>query len=111
MSKKTLIQLAAVVAIFLGVLIWSTSSVFVSEDSSQEETSQGKAPSPSTTEKLESGADVKGGVTEHDGTPQISFAEETFDFGPVDRGARLTHEFKVRNTGDAPLKIIEAKGG
>jgi hypothetical protein len=98
--------------VFIVILLgWSVSSVFVSRDSPQEKTARGEATSPSATEKLESRADDSGGVAEGDGTPRISFSEDTHDFGNVARGAKLTHNFKVRNTGDAPLKIIDAKGG
>lgn len=42
--------------------------------------------------------------------PRISFSEPTHDFGIVLQGSTLVHVFKVKNTGDEPLKLIRAKG-
>ncbi len=42
--------------------------------------------------------------------PQIFFPETTHDFGTISRGDNVSHLFKVRNTGDAPLRLIKAKG-
>lgn len=41
--------------------------------------------------------------------PVIEFPEKEFDFGNVKQESELSHIFKVRNTGNAPLKIINAK--
>ena len=41
--------------------------------------------------------------------PQAVFLENEHHFGPVDRGARLEHTFKVRNDGVAPLEILSVK--
>lgn len=46
-----------------------------------------------------------------DGGPRIYFPEPEYDFGTVQRGAKASHNFVVRNTGDEPLKILRAKGG
>lgn len=37
--------------------------------------------------------------------PRIQMMEKRYDFGPVNEGAVLTHEFKVFNRGDQPLVI------
>lgn len=37
--------------------------------------------------------------------PRIKFDEKTYDFGTWDRGGKITHAFKFRNVGNAPLKI------
>jgi len=43
--------------------------------------------------------------------PKIVFPEPIHDFGTVARGASVSHNFKVRNEGSAPLEVISAKGG
>jgi len=40
----------------------------------------------------------------------IRFEEETFDWGKVTDGDRVTHVFKFKNTGSEPLIISNAKG-
>jgi hypothetical protein len=44
------------------------------------------------------------------GTPQIYIPETSHDFGSIMQGSKISHTFKVYNKGDAPLKLIEAKG-
>jgi hypothetical protein len=46
---------------------------------------------------------VRGGV--------IEAAETSFDFGEVVRGTVVKHVFTVKNTGDAPVKILSVKAG
>ncbi len=41
--------------------------------------------------------------------PIITFDESQFDFGTIDQGAAQEHVFKFKNTGDAPLMIVNAK--
>ncbi len=41
--------------------------------------------------------------------PAISFEEEQFDFGTIDQGTAVEHVFKFKNTGEAPLLIVNAK--
>jgi len=41
--------------------------------------------------------------------PKISFEETQFDFGTIDQGTHVEHVFKFKNTGDAPLMIVNAK--
>lgn len=43
------------------------------------------------------------------GGPSIHFPEPSYDFGTISQGAKVTHTFAVRNTGDEPLKLISAK--
>jgi len=45
-----------------------------------------------------------------EGSARIFFPEIEHDFGTVKRKATLTYVFKVQNKGDAPLKLIKAKG-
>ena len=42
--------------------------------------------------------------------PEMSFAETEFDFGTVEEGAVVEHEYKFTNTGSAPLIVVNAKG-
>ena len=42
--------------------------------------------------------------------PMISMDKEVHDYGTIDKGANGTCEFKVTNTGDAPLIISSCKG-
>lgn len=42
--------------------------------------------------------------------PQITIPENSFDFGSVPQGSKLTHKFVIKNTGEAPLQLISAKG-
>jgi hypothetical protein len=42
--------------------------------------------------------------------PVIFFPEPIHDFGTIARGSRVSHNFMVKNNGDAPLRLIKAKG-
>lgn len=41
--------------------------------------------------------------------PEMKFEEGQFDFGTIDQGTNVEHVFKFKNTGDAPLMIVNAK--
>ncbi|MBT0609034.1 DUF1573 domain-containing protein [Aequorivita echinoideorum] len=41
--------------------------------------------------------------------PVIEFEEKQFDFGTIDQGTAVEHVFKFKNTGEAPLLIVNAK--
>lgn len=41
--------------------------------------------------------------------PTIAFEESQFDFGTIDQGTPVEHIFKFKNTGEAPLMIVNAK--
>ena len=41
--------------------------------------------------------------------PHVLVADEVYDFGSVKQGIRIKHDFKVRNVGDAPLRISAAE--
>ncbi len=41
--------------------------------------------------------------------PAITFEESQFDFGTIDQGTAVEHIFKFKNTGEAPLMIVNAK--
>jgi hypothetical protein len=44
------------------------------------------------------------------GGPEIFLPETTHDFGTVSQNTKQTYKFIVKNIGDAPLKLIKAKG-
>ena len=41
--------------------------------------------------------------------PVITFEESQYDFGTIDQGTPVEHVFKFKNTGEAPLMIVNAK--
>jgi hypothetical protein len=43
-------------------------------------------------------------------TPEMSFENETIDYGTIDQGADGIRMFKFKNTGKSPLLITEVKG-
>jgi hypothetical protein len=43
-------------------------------------------------------------------TPKIQMDEESFDFGEMQQGESVTHNFVLKNIGDANLIISSAKG-
>jgi|TARA_B110000305_G_scaffold47933_1_gene51375 hypothetical protein len=43
-------------------------------------------------------------------TPYIEMLETSFDFGEIHQGESVTHEFILKNSGDADLIITAAKG-
>jgi hypothetical protein len=43
-------------------------------------------------------------------TPKIQMDEESFDFGEIQQGESVTHDFVLKNIGDANLIISTAKG-
>jgi len=45
-----------------------------------------------------------------DGLPEIKFEEETYDFGRITQGEKVSHAFKFKNTGDKNLIISGASG-
>lgn len=41
-----------------------------------------------------------------EGKPELTIAEATFDFGSVDEGEKVEHEFVLKNTGDVQLNLL-----
>lgn len=41
--------------------------------------------------------------------PIISFEKSEHNFGAIEKGEKVTHNFKFKNTGDADLKILDVK--
>lgn len=46
-----------------------------------------------------------------EGTPSAFIEAATYDFGTVLEGVDIIHDFTIKNTGDADLKIISVKSG
>lgn len=44
-----------------------------------------------------------------DGAPKISVSEETYNFGDINVGDKVSHDFTITNTGNAVLKITKVK--
>jgi len=44
----------------------------------------------------------------NDQFPELTFDDNNYDFGTVQNGEMLEHEFTFTNTGDAPLKVMKA---
>jgi hypothetical protein len=42
--------------------------------------------------------------------PKIQFAEELFDFGPLQQGEKVVRLFTFSNVGDAPLQLFDTWG-
>lgn len=42
--------------------------------------------------------------------PVITFEEEEHDFGTIQQGDKVAHDFKFKNTGEADLMITSARG-
>ncbi|MBI5766278.1 MAG: DUF1573 domain-containing protein [Verrucomicrobia bacterium] len=47
--------------------------------------------------------------TPRTGGPRLEIAAPVHDFGSVPQGEAVRHDFKLRNTGDAPLEIVDVK--
>jgi Protein of unknown function (DUF1573) len=41
--------------------------------------------------------------------PSIHFPEQSYDFGTISQGAKVSHTFVVKNIGAEPLKLIRAQ--
>lgn len=55
-------------------------------------------------------ADNGGNAADSTGIPVIYYPETSFDFGTIKQDEKVTHTYIVKNNGDAPLKLIKAKG-
>jgi len=49
-------------------------------------------------------------AAENKNAPEIKFDIETYDFGTIKQGDKVTHDFEFLNTGKEPLIITEAHG-
>ncbi|MDY6910623.1 MAG: hypothetical protein SWC40_11910 [Thermodesulfobacteriota bacterium] len=46
-----------------------------------------------------------------DAAPAVEIAEPEYAFGEIDEGGWIVHAFKVKNSGDAELKILNVRPG
>jgi hypothetical protein len=95
------------IAVLLGILgIFLIAAINIL---SAQADSQSPAAKSADNSGLLSQADIKADNVTSGNSPIIQFPEEEFDFGNVQQESEVSHVFKVRNTGKAPLKIINAK--
>jgi len=111
MNRKLQLPVLTVVIILSVVLAWSMLSGCSAQDQPQTQTATEKTAARNQSEKPQVNDEVQKKAIPSGATPRISFPEEIHDFGKVIRGDKLTHNFVVRNTGDAPLTIYKAKAG
>lgn len=80
-------------------------------EATTEETAENLASPPTSTAANEKPAGNTAEVPTPTGpTTTISFDENTFDFGDVDEGEKVSHVYEFTNTGNEPLVISNAKG-
>jgi hypothetical protein len=60
-------------------------------------------PAPAATDTMKAAAPVGP-------APKIHFPETVHNFGAIKQGDNAIHKFEVQNLGEAPLKLIRAKG-
>ena len=53
---------------------------------------------------------AEGAANTNENLPEITFPKETYDFGKIKQGEKMTHQFKFKNTGKADLIITSASG-
>jgi len=76
-----------------------------------------KTPEVSTDINYEKGASISGvdtplvtPVPANGKYPEMTFEEETHDFGKIKQGDKVVFDFKFKNTGGSDLIITDAKG-
>lgn len=108
MIKKVAVSAGVILVILVSVWFWGLAkgSAPTSKGSLQAAETSNETIDRSTSETPSATEDTVGG-----GTPKIFFPDTSHDFGPVAQGSKVSHTFVVRNTGDAPLKLIKAKAG
>ncbi len=104
--KKFLLPLfSATVLMFISVLFLS----FLCPGSFSQEV-QKNQPAVSSKKTDSSQAKSNSLGSDAQGSAKIHFPVTSYDFGTVSQGEKVSYKFKVQNTGDAPLKLINAKG-
>lgn len=61
-----------------------------------------------TTDSISNSESADGRTNED--LPELKFDEETFDFGPITQGEKVSHAFTFKNTGNKNLIISGASG-
>ena len=91
-----------VVAALSFILLVASSPIFAErEQAAPDTTKKGQPTAPETLDRSITGP----------GTPKIFYPDSIFDFGKAPQHQALTHIFKVKNIGDAPLKVLKATAG
>ena len=103
MDKKSLTPMILGLAAIAVLVYWHATKETDPVRSSQVMAQSGKVDQSQATEESPAAVPVDGKY------PQISIEEMTHDFGVVPQGTDVTHIFKVRNTGEAPLNLLSAK--
>jgi hypothetical protein len=104
MSNKLLTLFGLVLLVAIGYWYWS-GPMAASQNSAQ---ASGTKPAVAA---QKSNASPGNDTVRTDGKmPKITFPETEFDFGTISQQTKVSHTFKVKNTGDAPLNLIRAKG-
>ena len=91
--KKTMLLLAAI--------------AMIAFTSCKDEGKASKEMQENSTEVTETSAD-QNQENSADKFPELTFDHNNYDFGTVQNGEMLEHEFTFTNTGDAPLKVMKA---
>ncbi len=60
--------------------------------------------------KMQTPATVTPAAAENKNAPEMKFDIETYDFGTIKQGDKVTHDFEFVNSGKEPLIITEAHG-
>lgn len=102
MNRSSLLTAVAVI-LFASLLVFSAPLVAQEKPAGK---TRAKHLSANTGEPSKAGKPVDESLA----TPRIYFPEPLHDFGAIARGSKVTHKFKVVNNGDAPLRLIKAKG-
>ncbi len=85
------------------VVVLFAVGILVSPTFSQEQPAQQQSQNTLSDKSVSDSAALTTG-----GTPHIFFPDTIFNFGEVPQKQSVTHVFKVRNTGDGVLKLLEA---
>lgn len=99
------------ILVLWAAIVWCSSSPLRAEEEKPgtQSATAGKADSGNAPRLL--AAARENSATPAAAGPKIVFPEPVHDFGTVTRGASVSHDFKVRNEGSAPLELVGAKGG
>ena len=96
---KSLLVLAAVISLSVSCKDTSATDAAREVPASATPTSTTQAPPAEPAETVPVGP-----------LTSISYAETEFDFGEIEEGEKIVHEFTFTNTGDEPLVISKAVG-
>ena len=79
------------------------------EEQAQVQTAEQQPPQQAEPEEQPDQENYQGTVGEEG--PEISFEEETHDFGTIPDDTKVSHRFEFTNTGEEPLVIQEVEAG